>query len=324
MVSVIVPSYNTARYIGETLDSVFAQTYKNYEVIVVNDGSPDTSQLERVLDRYADRIRYIKQENRGPSAARNTGIKYARGEFLAFPDSDDVWLPDFLSEQRRFFDQNPAIDLACADCTFFGNTDRGGKTWQSMAPVHGPITLEAILPTHGGAFFSFLLLRKTIVSKVGFFDEELRLLEDYNYWLRLLYCGGQLAYIPKVLGRRRVHGESLTHNKDVVVPHAILALQRFLTILDPHGREALLVHREIARCRSRLAVGEGKRRLELGDYEAARHCFSEANTAVPSRELQVALLGLRWAPRVTGWIILRRSKRLRKRNGKSGFIASKS
>jgi glycosyltransferase involved in cell wall biosynthesis len=324
MVSVIVPSYNTARYIGETLDSVFAQTYKNYEVIVINDGSPDTFQLERVLERYSDRIRYIKQENRGPSGARNTGIKQARGDFLAFPDSDDVWLPDFLSEQLKFFDENPTIDLVCADCTFFGNTDLEGKSWQSVAPVHGPVTLETILPTHGGAFLSFLLLRKNIVSKVGFFDEELRLLEDYNYWLRLLYHGGKWAYLPKVLGSRRVHGESLTHNKDVVVPHAILALQRFATILDPRGREALLVRTEIARCRSRLAVGEGKRRLALSDYEAAGHCFSEANAAMPSRELQLALLGLRWAPRLTGWIISRRDKRLRRRSPTSRIAASKS
>jgi glycosyltransferase involved in cell wall biosynthesis len=99
MVSVIVPAYNTSAYIGETLESIFAQTYRDYEVIVINDGSPDTEELERVLNQFQRRIRYIRQENRGLAGARNRGISYAAGEFLAFPDRDDLWFPDFLLEQ---------------------------------------------------------------------------------------------------------------------------------------------------------------------------------------------------------------------------------
>ncbi len=114
-VSVIIPSYNTARFITETLDSVFAQTFTDYEVIVVNDGSPDTPQLEIVLKPYFDRIVYLKQENRGLAGARNTGIRRARGAFLAFLDSDDMWLPEFLAEQVQIFHKNPAVDLVYSD-----------------------------------------------------------------------------------------------------------------------------------------------------------------------------------------------------------------
>src|SRR5712671_2294711 len=85
-VSVIIPAYNSAAYIAETLESVFAQTLADFEVIVINDGSPDTDQLEKVLEHYRERIVYLKQENRGPSAARNIGIRSSRGEFLAFLD----------------------------------------------------------------------------------------------------------------------------------------------------------------------------------------------------------------------------------------------
>ena len=92
-VSVIMPAYNVAAYIGETLESVFAQTYSDYEIIVVNDGSPDTPELERVLAPYSERIVYVTQENRGLSGARNTALKVARGEFIALLDSDDVWEP---------------------------------------------------------------------------------------------------------------------------------------------------------------------------------------------------------------------------------------
>src|ERR1700756_1773689 len=110
-VSVVIPAYNSARYIGETLDSVFRQTYRDFEVLVINDGSPDTEALEAVLRPYFERIVYLKQENRGPAAARNLGIRQARGEYIAFLDSDDCWLPEDLASQRRMFDETPAPDL---------------------------------------------------------------------------------------------------------------------------------------------------------------------------------------------------------------------
>lgn len=127
MVSVIIPTYK-ATHIGDTLESVFAQTFRDYEVIVVNDGSPETMQLERALLKHENRIHYLKQNNRGVSAARNTGIRSARGEFLAFLDSDDIWLPEFLTEQLKFFAAHPSLDMACADCVYFGNTDLAGAT----------------------------------------------------------------------------------------------------------------------------------------------------------------------------------------------------
>src|SRR6202023_3461491 len=108
-------SYKTAPFITETLDSVFAQTFSDFEVIVINDGSPDTEELERKLEPFMDRIIYIKQPNRGPGAARNAGIRAACGEFLAFLDSDDTWLTEDLASQMECFEKTPSLDLICAD-----------------------------------------------------------------------------------------------------------------------------------------------------------------------------------------------------------------
>jgi GT2 family glycosyltransferase len=313
LVSVIVPAYNNARYIGETLDSIFAQTLRDYEVIVVNGGSPDTPQLEEALGRYQNQIRYFKQADRGVSGDRNTGIRNAQGEFLAFPDSDDIWLPNFLVDQVKFFDENPSLDMSCADCIYFGDTNvihrswhhLMGQSWLSRNPAESPVTLEKLLPTHGGAFPSFVLLRKATALRVGFFDEELRLLEDYHYWLRLVHCGGKFAYLRKVLGKRRVHPESLTYDRNVVLPHALMALKKFLATLEPSGREASVVRREIAFAQSRLGLREGRRRLAMRDYEGAKKSFAEAQSAVSSGKLRLALLGLRWAPQSTCWAISR-------------------
>jgi glycosyltransferase involved in cell wall biosynthesis len=309
MVSVIIPAYNCANYIAETLDSVFAQSFRDYEVIVVNDGSPDTAELKRILAPYESRIFYFEQENRGPSAAKNAGIRHARGEFLAFLDSDDLWEPGFLSEQLRFFELDPPTDMVCADCVFFGGGEMAGKRWQSLDPISPPVTFEKILPTHGGGFGSFALLRSSMVAKVGFFDEELRICEDYQYWLRLLHLGGKLSYSSKVLGKRRLHASSLTHDPSIVLPHAVRALEKLLAGIDGASREAELVRREISRSRSRVALREGRRQLDRGDFAAARQNFAAANSATPSLKLKMTVLGLQWFPSLTRRAIQSRDNR---------------
>src|SRR5688500_5335156 len=106
LVSVIIPAFNAAEFMSETLDSVFAQTYKHLEAIVVNDGSADTAELEQVLQRYPSNLLYIKQENQGAAVARNTGLRAANGEFVAFLDADDTWLPAFLEKQMALLERN--------------------------------------------------------------------------------------------------------------------------------------------------------------------------------------------------------------------------
>jgi glycosyltransferase involved in cell wall biosynthesis len=114
-VSVVIPVYNCVEYTTAALDSVFAQTFTNFEVVLVNDGSPDTEMLEHLIAPYQDRIVYLKQENRGLSAARNTGIRAARGKYLAFLDSDDCWPPEYLAAQMKLFEETPSPDLVYSD-----------------------------------------------------------------------------------------------------------------------------------------------------------------------------------------------------------------
>ena len=185
-----------------------------------------------------------------------------------------------------------------------------GRSWQSLDSIEDPVTFDKVLPTHGGAFASFSLLRRQTVLKVGFFEEALRLLEDYHYWLKFLYGGGKMATSGRVLGKRRVHSESLTYNQDVIIPHAINALRRLLEILDPAGREAVLVRREIALAESKVSVKQGRDQLAMGDYTGAEKAFAKASAAVPSRKVALALMGLRWFPRLTRRAISRWDRHL--------------
>ena len=212
-VSIIIPAYNVASYIGETLDSVFAQTFADYEVIVINDGSPDTEELERVLAHFINRVNYLKQENRGASAARNTGLRAARGEFVAFLDADDLWLPNYLDEQIKFMAERDC-DLVCADAEVFSDSSTEKETYmQSLMADElrtGDVTFLGLLSAAQSLITSGVVVRRELVLEVGMFDEALRNSQDFDLWLLLARHGTRMAYQRRTLLRYRSRDNSLS------------------------------------------------------------------------------------------------------------------
>ena len=146
-VSVVIPAWNVARFLAEAVDHVLAQAYPAREVIVVNDGSPDTDELDDVMARYAGlrEVRYLDRENGGPSAARNTGIRAARGEFIALLDGDDYWDPGYLATQVGYLDADPGLDLVYCDARLFGGGPLAGRTFMASAPSEGEPTLANLI-----------------------------------------------------------------------------------------------------------------------------------------------------------------------------------
>src|SRR6266511_4733360 len=124
-VSVLIPAYNCGPYVAKAVESVLCQTYRSFEIIVVNDGSTDNT--ENVLLPYRDRIVYLTGENRGASAARNKAFSVSKGEFMAYLDADDVWQPEKLARQVELFEANPAVGVCFTDFTFFGETRDGDR-----------------------------------------------------------------------------------------------------------------------------------------------------------------------------------------------------
>ncbi|HTG85486.1 MAG TPA: glycosyltransferase family A protein, partial [Pyrinomonadaceae bacterium] len=198
LVSVIIPAYNAAEFMGETLDSVFAQTFTDYEVIVINDGSSDTAALEQVLQRYPPNLRYIKQENQGAAAARNAGLRAAVGEFVAFLDGDDTWLPSFLQRQMELLNSTNA-DLVFGDALLFGDSPLDGRTFMQVDPPRGEVTAENLLAVRVTVLTSTVLSRKAPILDVGMFDVSLRRGQDFDLWLRLAKAGVRFAYTRDVL-----------------------------------------------------------------------------------------------------------------------------
>jgi glycosyltransferase involved in cell wall biosynthesis len=202
LVSVIIPAYNASRFIAATLDSVLAQTFKDFEIIVVNDGSPDSEELERVLEPFRSRITYLRQENQGPSVARNTGIRESRGKFIAPLDADDLWEPEHLSAQLDALNADPSMDMVYADARIFGDAPEAGRTVMELNPSEGEVTFERLATRQCTVHHCVCLIRREILSRTGLYDPAFRRAEDVDLWLRIAMHGGR-ATSPRPVSPER-------------------------------------------------------------------------------------------------------------------------
>lgn len=298
LVSVIIPAYNAAAYIGGALESVFAQTFTDYEVIVVNDGSPDTGELERALAPYEGRVVYVRQENRGPSGARNTAIRAARGRYVALLDSDDTWLPPYLAEQVNMLEADTSLDLVYTDAELFGATALAGKTFMEGAPSRGPVTFESLLRYESQVITSCTVARKQALIDAGLFDEAFIRCEDFDLWLRLAHRGGRIAYQTQVLARHRAHAASLAADDLLMFEAQIKVLEKTLRLLSLTAAQRELVERQLVSCAAVIDLERGKRHFAAGEYEQAAQALRRANDFYRTRKLRLVLWALRAAPRV--------------------------
>jgi glycosyltransferase involved in cell wall biosynthesis len=291
-VSILMPAYKVDKYITEALDSVFNQTFTDFEVIVINDGSPD--QLEQVLEPYMNRIVYLKQENSGQSAARNRAIEIARGRYLALLDPDDIWTPDYLSIQISMMDNDPTISVLYPDAVLFGNPFYEGKTYMQTCPSEGEVTLKKLITEECNVMIS-ALIRRDVMIEVGAFDEALRSSEDFDLWVRIAKQGHRIAFhrAPLVYYRRRP--ESLSAD-DTAMCKSILKVMEKLMRLDLTPEEEAVVQQRMTYYQALLRLYEGKRAFFQGDKRTAIDKLKEANQFFKSLKISFALLLLHTFP----------------------------
>lgn len=210
LVSVVLPTYNRSRFICESVESALNQTWRNIELIVVDDGSTDNT--AEILSRYKNdiRLKYHYQDNMGQSAARNYGISLARGHYISFLDSDDVWIADKLEKQLEATVNNPEYDIYYGDIILI---DEYGNeiSRDNMTRYSGNVTGRLI----GDNFISMstTLTRRECFNRNGLFNESDRLAEDYELWLRFsVNC--RFLYIPEYFCKYRVMNNQLSSNAD--------------------------------------------------------------------------------------------------------------
>jgi glycosyltransferase involved in cell wall biosynthesis len=297
-VSIIIPSYKTAGMIAACLDSAFRQTYSDFEAVVVNDGSPDTPELEKVLQPYLDRIVYIKQENKRCAGARNNAIRNARGEFVAFLDSDDTWMPDHLASQMQLFADDPSLDLVYCDGILM--LDAEERKFMDKNPSSGEATFEALIVERCQIPISTVVARKRTIVDAGLFDEKLPRCDDYDMWVRSAFIGAKIGYTRK-LGARFFVGRpgSLSQSKARMIEGYWNILEKFKRTLPLKDADREVVEKRAAQIRARYLLEEGKCKLEERQFEQGRQLISEANDYLHKPSLRMAVIGLGIAPGAT-------------------------
>lgn len=195
-VSVIIPAYNAAGVVHRAVDSVLAQGFQDFELLVVDDGSTDATR--KALAEYGDQLRLLAQANAGPAAARNQGLQHARGQYVAFLDADDYWKAEKLQRQVELLDARPDIGFCSTATEVVDSAGRPAGNWPCR-PEAGP--LPDILFLHGTVISgstSGVLARRNLIDEIGGFDPSLRGFEDPDLWIRLTARTGY-ACIPEPL-----------------------------------------------------------------------------------------------------------------------------
>lgn len=205
LVSVVIPTYNYGHFVTEAVDSVLAQTYQNFEIIVVDDGSRDDTRQR--LAKYGDRIRYIYQENQGLPAARNTAILAAKGTLVALLDSDDLWHPRKLEVQMAYLGRHPEVGMLASH--HVSDLRDGWPEVDAAAQEAEPVTLnDLFIRSRFGS--CGVVVRKECFAQVGLFDTELRSAEDRDMWIRI---ARRFAIVKQraALWLYREHGASMSN-----------------------------------------------------------------------------------------------------------------
>ena len=299
-VTIVIPAYNAARYIGQALDSIKAQTFTGYEVIVVNDGSTDRVELEQVLNSHPLPIIYISQENKGVSAARNAAIKIGKGEFYAQLDSDDQWAPEYLEVQLAILRDNPDVAAVYPNATIIGDSSDVEVEFMKLSPSEGEVSFEALV-RETCVVMTSVTARMSAIREVGMYDESLRSCEDFDLWLRLVKSGARMTYHRRSLVRYRRHQGSLSSDRVWMTRHLVAVFEKCVRTLNLTAVEAEAVNEQINHHRAMLGLFEGKRALSAGGAGTALVHFKKANEVLRSPKLSLVVFILQHAPFLVIW-----------------------
>ncbi len=228
LVSIVVPAYNIEKYISQTLESIIGQTYENIEIIVVDDGSTDTTL--HAIHEYAKkdaRLVVFSQANKGLSAARNAGFRLAKGEYLCIIDADDIMMPEKVEQQLCFLQAHPSADFTYSKVRYFVNETHQLCIRDMPTPegqeVHSELLKKGNLISPNSVFF-----RKSVFDTVGGFDESLRSAEDLDYWLFLSGKGVNFLHQDQYLTLCRMRQDSLTADSVTMYSSVVRVFEKHL------------------------------------------------------------------------------------------------
>jgi glycosyltransferase involved in cell wall biosynthesis len=295
-----MPAFNRAHFIGRALESALSQTHPPDEIVVVDDGSTDNT--SEIIAGFGEKVRYFRQNNAGPSSARNCAIREARCDFVALLDSDDLWSRDRLEKQVALLERHPELDVIFGLESKF-DTEDGLKApeinhedyfeFLDSVPCPVPDPVQMLLRENFFIATSSVVFRRACVERVGYFDEKIRLAEDYEYWLRFALAGSKFGFINAVLCRRRLHEGNLI--KETLATKASVA-----EVLDHHRGDLSKYEVHLTRKLRGLHYDLGSAYLSNGEWGKAYEHLKAGE--------QLNESGMRWRAKLAAASLLRLAK----------------
>lgn len=265
LVSVIIPTYNGARFIKETIQSALDQTYPNSEIIVIDDGSTDNTP-DIIKSIHDQRMIFIRQENAGVASARNHAIRISKGDYIAFLDHDDLWLPVKLEKQIPLFERDATAGLVICDTIFFNKNGDVKRLYAKKKPPVGNI-FRSLLTNYFISLETAILRRSALDSLDEWFDERLSMIEEVELFARIAYKWN-VAYADEPLAKWRMHDASYTFRRRERFPkERKLMLKKFCSIFDNFEKE---YSSEIKIIESQIAIDSAICDWEIGNTKDAR------------------------------------------------------
>jgi len=290
-----MPAYNVEPYIGEAIRSALAQTYADFELIVVDDGSKDgTAEVVRPFLESDPRVRMVQQSNHGLAAARNTALRAARGEFLALLDSDDLWDPAFLASQIAILQARPAVDIVTGNGWYLGGPKHGQPT-RPYPDRRADPDLASIIGDEWSVFI-MSVFRRRVYTVVGPFDEAMRSNEDYDFWLRAAMAGCVFVRNDQPLGYYRVRTDSLSASNVRMLRGILQVYSKLRPRIEDRPGEIDVLQRQVTRFEAELLAAEARLALEIADFEAAQEYLGALHARRGGLSLRLAQFLARWAP----------------------------
>lgn len=274
-ISVVIPTFNCERFLRKAINSALAQTYRDFEIILVDDGSTDGTQA--LVAEFGTSVCYISQSNQGVSAARNLALSKASGEFIAYLDADDMWNPEKLALQVEFLDAHPNCGFVHSEVAVIDEQDnvlhaRFNQETGRAVP-QGQCTREILLRCHIQTLT--VVERRRAFDRVGGFDWRMPVAQDYLHWILVVLQGYEVGYIPHPLGQYRWRAGSLMASqrrllKDFVTIYKVLLIEKRLE--RTHGEEvAEVVKRQLYSMQRKLAYIE---RVEGSQRDARQRLWN--------------------------------------------------
>ena len=288
MVSIVIPVYNGSNYLAEAIDSALGQTYRNKEIIVVNDGSTDGGKTEEIALAYGEKIRYFRKENGGSSSALNYGIRMMKGEYFSWLSHDDLYYPEKLEKEVRYIEENGLDQMT----VLFSGADLIDSEGRIIRKANNLFEVSQYVKDHGNEYFiaqpsryyfsgCTCLVHKKVFEEVGLFDEKLRLVNDYDLWFRVYSSSCKIAFVPETLVMSRMHAAQIS--RSTVYKHDTEEEKQFwdntFEWLKEHHPKSPDLFIELGKCAYRQTLNK------TGDK-----AFSYVKVLDPSLSLKLVLL----------------------------------